>query len=102
MPALGTNVASRPASVASVSALTPSTAGCRSSQESYRRPELGDRVGTMPRKGDTSCDVFVSFGITGDLAKVMTFNSLYRLEARGLLDCPVVGGLRRLVGQGPP
>jgi glucose-6-phosphate 1-dehydrogenase len=33
----------------------------------------------------------VSFGITGDLAKVMTFNSLYRLEARGLLDCPIVG-----------
>ena len=31
------------------------------------------------------------FGITGDLAKVMTFNSLYRLEARGLLDCPIVG-----------
>jgi glucose-6-phosphate 1-dehydrogenase len=36
-------------------------------------------------------DVFVIFGITGDLAKVMTFNSLYRLEARGLLDCPIVG-----------
>jgi glucose-6-phosphate 1-dehydrogenase len=36
-------------------------------------------------------DVFVVFGITGDLAKVMTFNSLYRLEARGLLDCPIVG-----------
>src|SRR5262245_34928352 len=36
-------------------------------------------------------DVFVSFGISGDLAKVMTFNSLYRLEARGLLDCPIVG-----------
>src|SRR6476619_1349382 len=36
-------------------------------------------------------DVFVVFGITGDLAKVMTFRSLYRLEARGLLDCPVVG-----------
>ena len=31
------------------------------------------------------------FGITGDLAKVMTFHSLYRLEARGLLDCPIVG-----------
>ena len=45
----------------------------------------------MPRKGDTSCDVFVVFGITGDLAKVMTFHSLYRLEARGLLDCPIVG-----------
>src|SRR5437763_11568592 len=36
-------------------------------------------------------DVFVAFGITGDLAKVMTFRSLYRLERRGLLTCPVVG-----------
>ena len=36
-------------------------------------------------------DVFVIFGITGDLAKVMTFNSLYRLERRGLLSCPIVG-----------
>jgi glucose-6-phosphate 1-dehydrogenase len=35
--------------------------------------------------------VFVIFGITGDLAKVMTFRSLYRLERRGLLDCPIVG-----------
>ena len=39
----------------------------------------------------TSCDVFVIFGITGDLAKVMTFRSLYRLEQRKLLDCPIVG-----------
>src|SRR6476660_1513997 len=38
-----------------------------------------------------AADVLVIFGITGDLAKVMTFNSLYRLEARGLLDCPIVG-----------
>ncbi len=36
-------------------------------------------------------DIFVIFGITGDLAKVMTFHSLYRLEKRGLLDCPIVG-----------
>src|SRR3954470_12904923 len=36
-------------------------------------------------------DVLVVFGITGDLAKVMTFLSLYRLERRGLLDCPIVG-----------
>ena len=36
-------------------------------------------------------DVLVVFGITGDLAKVMTFRSLYRLEARGLLTCPIVG-----------
>jgi glucose-6-phosphate 1-dehydrogenase len=36
-------------------------------------------------------DVLVVFGITGDLAKVMTFRSLYRLERRGLLTCPIVG-----------
>jgi glucose-6-phosphate 1-dehydrogenase len=36
-------------------------------------------------------DVLVIFGITGDLAKVMTFRSLYRLERRGLLHCPIVG-----------
>jgi len=33
----------------------------------------------------------VIFGITGDLARVMTFRSLYRLEQRGLLDRPIVG-----------
>jgi glucose-6-phosphate 1-dehydrogenase len=56
-------------------------------------------VGTRPRTtttGDVSdysqlADVFVVFGITGDLAKVMTFHSLYRLERRGLLSCPIVG-----------
>jgi glucose-6-phosphate 1-dehydrogenase len=36
-------------------------------------------------------DVLVVFGITGDLAKVMTFRSLYRLERRGQLSCPIVG-----------
>src|SRR5438132_8611034 len=36
-------------------------------------------------------DRLIIFGITGDLAKVMTFHSLYRLELRGLLDCPIVG-----------
>src|SRR5262245_14713113 len=36
-------------------------------------------------------DRLVIFGITGDLAKVMTFRSLYRLEQRGLLHCPIVG-----------
>ena len=30
-------------------------------------------------------DIFVVFGITGDLAKVMTFHSLYKLEHRGLV-----------------
>jgi glucose-6-phosphate 1-dehydrogenase len=44
--------------------------------------------------GDTAqqpADVLVVFGITGDLAKVMTFRSLYRLDQRGLLQCPIVG-----------
>lgn len=40
---------------------------------------------------DRNADVLVVFGITGDLARVMTFRSLYRLEQRGLLDCPIVG-----------
>jgi glucose-6-phosphate 1-dehydrogenase len=39
----------------------------------------------------SSGDVLVVFGITGDLARVMTFRSLYRLEQRGLLACPIVG-----------
>lgn len=41
--------------------------------------------------GQRPADVLVVFGITGDLARVMTFRSLYRLEARGLLACPIVG-----------
>ena len=36
-------------------------------------------------------DALVVFGITGDLARKMTFRSLYRLERRGLLDCAVIG-----------
>src|ERR1700750_2305894 len=50
---------------------------------------------TTPTERDAdarrTADLFVVFGITGDLAKVMTFNSLYRLEKRGLLNCPIVG-----------
>src|SRR5262245_52271168 len=38
-----------------------------------------------------AADVLVVFGITGDLAKVMTFRSLYCLERRGLLNCPILG-----------
>jgi glucose-6-phosphate 1-dehydrogenase len=49
----------------------------------------------MARKGkpteQATADVMVIFGITGDLARVMTFRSLYRLEKRGLLECPIVG-----------
>ena len=53
------------------------------------------RADPRRREGDLmaegTADVLVVFGITGDLAKVMTFRSLYRLERRGLLDCPIVG-----------
>src|SRR3954452_6128736 len=54
---------------------------------------LKPRPAVAKRAGDPTdrADAFVSFGITGDLAKVMTFRSLYRLEKRGLLDCPILG-----------
>jgi glucose-6-phosphate 1-dehydrogenase len=39
----------------------------------------------------TEGDALVVFGITGDLAKQMTFRSLYRLDRRGLLNVPVIG-----------
>jgi glucose-6-phosphate 1-dehydrogenase len=44
-----------------------------------------------PRLEGRPADRLVVFGITGDLAKVMTFRSLYRLERSGLLDCPILG-----------
>ncbi len=43
---------------------------------------------------DSKADVLVIFGISGDLAKKMTFRSLYRLERRGLLSCPIIGVAR--------
>ena len=56
---------------------------------------VSSRPASTPEPGTGAfqqpADVFVIFGITGDLAKVMTFHSLYRLEQRGLLDCPIVG-----------
>lgn len=51
----------------------------------------GTAAGSDADGGQQVADVFVVFGITGDLAKVMTFHSLYRLEQRGLLTCPIVG-----------
>jgi len=39
-------------------------------------------------------DALVIFGITGDLAKKMTFHALYRLDANGSLDVPVIGVAR--------
>jgi glucose-6-phosphate 1-dehydrogenase len=45
-------------------------------------------------KGSSPADVLVIFGITGNLARKMTFRALYRLERRRLLDCPVIGVAR--------
>jgi glucose-6-phosphate 1-dehydrogenase len=39
----------------------------------------------------TTGDLLVIFGITGDLAKKMTWRALYRLEGRDLLDLPIIG-----------
>ncbi|HEX3617917.1 MAG TPA: glucose-6-phosphate dehydrogenase [Solirubrobacteraceae bacterium] len=41
--------------------------------------------------GNEVADALVIFGITGDLARKMTFRSLYRLERRKLLKQPVIG-----------
>src|SRR6476469_2967781 len=40
---------------------------------------------------DAAADVVAIFGISGDLAKKMTFRALYRLEDAGKLECPIVG-----------
>ena len=45
----------------------------------------------MTQPANAQADVLVIFGITGDLARKMTFRSLYRMERRGMLDCPIVG-----------
>jgi glucose-6-phosphate 1-dehydrogenase len=42
---------------------------------------------------NTHSDALVLFGATGDLAKKMTFPSLYKLERRGALKVPVVVGV---------
>src|SRR4029450_8406556 len=44
-----------------------------------------------PPSDPQPADVLVVFGISGDLAKGMTFRSLYRLGRRGLRPRPVVG-----------
>ena len=55
------------------------------------RPRTRSAANGRGPAGTQPADVFVVFGITGDLAKVMTFQALYRLERRGLLDCPILG-----------
>jgi glucose-6-phosphate 1-dehydrogenase len=49
------------------------------------------RTSRRAKPSGQQADVLVIFGITGDLARVQTFDALYRLEQRGLLLCPVLG-----------
>jgi glucose-6-phosphate 1-dehydrogenase len=49
---------------------------------------------STPAPYSDPADALVIFGITGDLARKMTFRALYRLERRGKLDCPIVGVAR--------
>jgi glucose-6-phosphate 1-dehydrogenase len=44
-----------------------------------------------PSPSAAAADVLAIFGISGDLARKMTFRALYQLEERGRLDCPIVG-----------
>ena len=46
---------------------------------------------SQDQQGPRPADAFVAFGVSGDLARKMTFVSLYQLERRGLLDCPIIG-----------
>jgi glucose-6-phosphate 1-dehydrogenase len=48
-------------------------------------------MGKAADRSEKGADVLVIFGISGDLAKKMTFRALYRMEAAGKLDVPIVG-----------
>jgi len=48
-------------------------------------------MGKAADHAEKAADVLAIFGISGDLAKKMTFRALYRLEERGKLGCPIVG-----------
>src|SRR3954449_12738005 len=70
----------------------------RPGDDSRAGSEEPDRMSTAVRprphsgaSSDQATDILVVFGISGDLARVMTFRSLYRLERRGLLKCPILG-----------
>ncbi len=50
-----------------------------------------DPITTIGGSEPVHADCLVMFGITGDLARKKLFGALYRLEADGVLDCPVIG-----------
>jgi glucose-6-phosphate 1-dehydrogenase len=45
----------------------------------------------MSDREESPTGALVIFGITGNLARKMTFAALYRLERHGLLSCPILG-----------
>jgi glucose-6-phosphate 1-dehydrogenase len=51
----------------------------------------GRSTDSLQGVSDHASDALVVFGITGDLARKMTFRSLYRLEQRNRLEVPVIG-----------
>lgn len=57
------------------------------------QPQNGDKSTSSPPEAGAgiASDLMVIFGITGDLARKMTFRALYRLERRRLLHCPIIG-----------
>jgi glucose-6-phosphate 1-dehydrogenase len=48
----------------------------------------------MASSDDKTGDVLVIFGITGDLARKMTYVALYQLEQHGMLSFPIIGVAR--------
>jgi glucose-6-phosphate 1-dehydrogenase len=46
---------------------------------------------SQAKSHEQTADVLTIFGITGDLARKMTFRALYHLEARERLNCRIVG-----------
>jgi glucose-6-phosphate 1-dehydrogenase len=54
---------------------------------------MADQSTSAPAPGEPA-DALVIFGITGDLARKMTFRALYWLERRQRLDCPIIGVAR--------
>jgi len=88
----------RVAVIAAVGLFGRMTAGSPTAASSAEVRARGQRRAPAAASGERDsgqaehkADVLVVFGISGDLARVMTFRALYRLEQRGLLFCPVLG-----------
>src|SRR5450759_2656220 len=89
-----------------LSSLRSCAADCQrpGNSETVTLPHASDPLGTrqdgdhdlggtayMSETTTQAADALVIFGITGDLARKMTFPSLYRLEVAGRLACQIIG-----------